>query len=197
MSPTPLPPAPSPAAPMPAAPSTPSDEGQSAFAAGAGLVAVSTPSDPLDMLKNLSAAFRSVVSGLRQMMIARATIKSEFRIEQTMIQVVGNNPLKFSADDDDALAALLGVGRRVGMTAERAISDAMRDMRIHELAVASAMQQASRDMLAALAPSEISEKLPRSFLDVLPKRRKARLWDSYVALHCQSASNRGSDSLLV
>ena len=67
------------------------------------------------MMEALGAAFRAVVSGLRQAMMARSAIKGEFHIEQTMIRSRGNDPLKFSADDDDALAALLGVGRRLGL----------------------------------------------------------------------------------
>jgi type VI secretion system protein ImpI/type VI secretion system protein len=39
-------------------------------------------------------------------------VKREFRIEQTMLRAAGNNPLKFAATDDAALAALLGPGRR-------------------------------------------------------------------------------------
>jgi type VI secretion system FHA domain protein len=177
---------PEPAAPRPAAPQ-PAAHGDAetafaAFAEGAGLTGYAPP-DPLGMLKSLGAAFRSVVSGLRQVMIARATIKGEFRIEQTMIQAVGNNPLKFSADDDDALAGLLGIGRRGSMTPERAINDAMRDMRLHELAMANAMQRAARDMLASLSPRQVDEKTQRGLLDALPERRKARLWDRYAALH--------------
>ena len=42
-------------------------------------------------------------------------IKDEFRIEQTMIRASGNNPLKFSLDDDDAMNTLLGLGRRGSM----------------------------------------------------------------------------------
>jgi type VI secretion system FHA domain protein len=169
-------------APPPAVPQGDAEAAFSAFAAGAGVTGPA-PADSLAVLRGLGTAFRSVVSGLRQVMIARASIKGEFRIEQTLIQAVGNNPLKFSADDDDALAALLGVGRRGGMTAERAISDAMRDMRLHELAMLTAMQRAARDMLAALAPPRVEEKTQRRLLDALPERRKARLWESYEALH--------------
>jgi type VI secretion system FHA domain protein len=178
----PQPVAPQPAAALPAVQEGDADTAFAAFAAGAGLAGYAPP-DPLGMLRSLGAAFRSVVSGLRQVMIARATIKGEFRIEQTMIQAVGNNPLKFSADDDDALAGLLGIGRRGSMTPERAINDAMRDMRLHELAMATAMQRAARDMLASISPRQVDEKTPRGLLDGLPERRKARLWDRYAALH--------------
>ena len=83
----------------------------------------------------MGKAFRTLVSGLRAVLIARASIKSEFRIEQTMIRARGNNPLKFSAGDDDALAALLGTGRRTDMTAAQAVADALKDIRLHELAI--------------------------------------------------------------
>ena len=66
--------------------------------------------DPEKTLEGLGAAVRATVIGLRQILMARASIKDEFRIEQTMIRPSGNNPLKFSLDDDDALATLLGIG---------------------------------------------------------------------------------------
>jgi len=153
-----------------------------AFAAGAGIDGP-VPPRPLALLSGLGAAFRAVVSGLRHAMIARATIKGGFRIEQTMIQAVGNNPLKFSASDDDALATLIGIAGYSDMTAERAVREAMRDIRLHELAMASAMQQAVRDMLGKLAPARIEDGAPASALDRMPGQRKSRLWEVYATLH--------------
>jgi type VI secretion system FHA domain protein len=184
-----LPEAPLQAEPLPPLPvvqaaGAPVQDAFAAFAAGAG---VSGPprEDPLDTLRGLGSAFRAVVAGLRRMMIARAAIKGEFRIDRTMIQAVGNNPLKFSADDDDALAALLGIGRHSDMTPERAVSDAMRDMRLHELAMSTAMLQAVRDMLAELGPARVQKRVRPSFFDRLPGRRRARAWSAYEALHAQ------------
>ena len=67
-----------------------------------------------------------------------------------MIRARGNNPLKFSADDDDALAALIGIGRRTDMSPAEAVADALRDMRLHELATIAAMQSAVRALVARL-----------------------------------------------
>ena len=114
-----------------------------AFLEGVGMTDVQ-PGDPAAMMRSLGQAFRTLVSGLRSVLIARASIKSEFRIEQTMIRARGNNPLKFSAGDDDALAALLGTGRRTDMTAAAAVADALKDIRLHELASMAAMQSAVR-----------------------------------------------------
>ena len=159
--------------------------GFAVFAAGAG-VAGPAPANANDVLRTLGAAFRAVVSGLRRIMIARAMVKGEFRIEQTMIRAAGNNPLKFSADDGDALAALLGIGRQGGMGPEQAISEALRDMRLHELAVTAAMQRAVRDVLAELEPERVAQELRRSAWGGLFGRRKAAAWDAYVARHAQT-----------
>ena len=90
-----------------------------AFLRGAGLGAARLE-NPVATMERLGAAFRAAVAGLRAVMIARASVKGEFRIEQTMIRASGNNPLKFSADDDDALSALLGTGRRIACSRRRA-----------------------------------------------------------------------------
>jgi type VI secretion system FHA domain protein len=153
-----------------------------AFFAGAEL-SDAAPADPIGMMNGLGQAFRALVAGLRQVLIARATIKGEFRIEQTMIRARGNNPLKFSANDDDALTALLGVGRRTDMTPAAAIEDSLRDLRMHELATMAAMQVAVRAMLDELSPDKIRAGADQGGMAVLPAQRKARAWDAFEARH--------------
>jgi type VI secretion system FHA domain protein len=153
-----------------------------AFFTGAELSGAN-PADPLAMMTGLGQAFRAMVSGLRAVLIARATIKGEFRIEQTMIRARGNNPLKFSANDDDALTALLGVGRRTDMAPAEAIEDSLRDLRLHELATMAAMQVAVRAMLDELSPDKIRAGTDQGGMAVLPAQRKARAWDAFEAKH--------------
>jgi type VI secretion system FHA domain protein len=153
-----------------------------AFFKGAELQGAN-PADPQAMMTGLGQAFRALVAGLRAVLIARATIKSEFRIEQTMIRARGNNPLKFSANDDDALTALLGVGRRTDMTPAAAIEDSLRDLRLHELASMAAMQVAVRALLEELSPEKIRAGTDQGGLAVLPAQRKARAWDAFEARH--------------
>jgi type VI secretion system FHA domain protein len=153
-----------------------------AFFKGAELSGAN-PTDPMAMMTGLGQAFRALVAGLRSVLIARATIKSEFRIEQTMIRARGNNPLKFSANDDDALTALLGVGRRTDMAPAAAIEDSLRDLRLHELATMAAMQVAVRAMLDELSPDKIRAGSDQGGLAVLPAQRKARAWDAFETRH--------------
>ncbi|HEV3492662.1 MAG TPA: type VI secretion system-associated FHA domain protein TagH [Reyranella sp.] len=175
----PAPPRPEPAPLPPAA----SDSGlAAAFLRGVGLSEANL-ADPEKTLERIGAALRATVNGLRQTLMARASIKDEFRIEQTMIRASGNNPLKFSLDDDDALATLLGTGRRSGMSPEEAIAEAFNDLRLHELATVSAMQEAVRVLLAQFEPDSVERKVASSALQIHPAQKKARAWDAFVQLH--------------
>jgi type VI secretion system protein ImpI len=161
------------------------DAGIAAFLEGAG-VGGARPDDTEATMRTVGAAFRAMVSGIRHALIARAEIKGGFRIEQTMIRARGNNPLKFSADDDDALSALLGVGRRVDMQADAAVADALRDMRLHELATMAAMQDAVRAMLAQLDPGRLrAEADQQGGMSLLPAQKKARAFEAYEKMHDQ------------
>ncbi|MCH4092646.1 type VI secretion system-associated FHA domain protein TagH [Acetobacter sp.] len=144
------------------------------FLYGAGLHGMEARDFTPDTMEELGRTFRAMIHGLRQIMIARATIKGEFRIEQTMIQASGNNPLKFSANDDDALLALIGVGRNSGMLPSDAISETLNDMRLHEFAVLRAMQDAIGALLTRLEPERFREDAESRFLDFLPDNHNGR-----------------------
>lgn len=181
--------------PPPQEPAAVADDGAllAAFLEGAGLQDA-RPQDPPATMLALGKAFRNMVTGLRAVLIARAQIKSEFRIEQTMIQAHGNNPLKFSAGDDDAMAALIGVGRRTDMAPDEAVADALRDIRLHELASMAAMQSAVRAVLDGLNPAKLRAGAEQGGgMTVLPAQRKARAWDAYEALHARTVQALSDD----
>jgi type VI secretion system protein ImpI/type VI secretion system protein len=181
-------PEPPPAAPSPVpppAPASPAGEDLlAAFLRGTGIGDFRL-ADPAAAMERFGAAFRAFVCGLRQAMIDRAAIKGELRIEPTQIRSRGNNPLKFSADDDDALAALLGAGRRTEMSAVEAVNEALRDLRLHELATFAAMQSAVRTLLAEFDPVKLRQSGERGGLDLVQMQRKARAWDRFEALHAK------------
>lgn len=154
-----------------------------AFLRGAGM-ADARPADPVAAMTALGAAFRAMVGGLRQALIARATVKGEFRIEQTMIRARGNNPLKFSADDDDALSALIGGGRRSGMSSADAVAEVLRDMRLHELATMAAMQAAVRALLERFDPAPLRAEGDKSG-GMLGAQKRARAFEAFEKLHAE------------
>lgn len=164
-----------------------------AFLRGAGLPEV-RPANPAATMEALGQAFRAFVAGLRGAMIARAAVKGEFRIEQTMVRVRGNNPLKFAAGDDDALAALLGVGRHVDMMPAQAVAEALRDVRLHELATVAAMRAAVHALVTRLDPAALRQSTDAAGgLTLMPAQRKARAWEAYEALHASTARGLQDD----
>jgi type VI secretion system protein ImpI len=179
----------------PAAP-PPGGDLLAAFLRGAGLERVRLD-DPEAAMERLGAAFRVFVSGLRQALIARGAIKGEFRIARTMIQRAGNNPLKFSADDDDALVALVGAGRRTEMSATDAVAEAFRDIQLHELATIRAMQSAVSALLAEFDPSKLRHAAEHSGLNLFAVQKKANAWEAYEALyaHISEAMSDNFDSI--
>jgi type VI secretion system FHA domain protein len=143
------------------------------------------PTDPAAAMEAMGAAFREMVHGLRRVLMARRDVKTEFRIETTGLLPQGNNPLKFSTSDDDALAALLGAGRQSEMTAEDAVAQALTDIRLHELASLAAMQSAVRALLADLEPEKLSRGAGDGGLNFVAGQRKARAWDAFEAHYKQ------------
>jgi type VI secretion system protein ImpI/type VI secretion system protein len=185
----PMPVAPVPASPAPAAPepadlapvtAAPGADLMAAFLAGAGLpdLVRRNAAPPEQLMRGLGAAFRAFVEGLREVLITRATIKSEFRIEQTIIAARGNNPLKFSPSVEDALAAMLGEARGAFMDPEAAVRDSLDDIKHHELATMRAMQDAVRAVLAELDPARLrAEADAAGGLALVPAQRRARAFD--------------------
>lgn len=185
----PAPPAPPPVLAAATVPEPPPAAGAgadllAAFLRGAGLSDI-RPANPDATMEALGAAFRALAGGLREALITRAAVKGEFRIAQTMIRAQGNNPLKFAASEDDALLALLGVGRRAEMGPAESVAEAMRDIRLHELATMSAMQSAIRSLLRDFAPAKLREEAAQGGRNLLPSQGKLRAWDLFEAQHAK------------
>ncbi|MCR3828402.1 ATP-binding cassette domain-containing protein, partial [Pseudomonas aeruginosa] len=58
-------------------------------------------------MEAIGRSYRGLVEGLVDVLRARASLKGEFRMAQTMIQPVQNNPLKFAPNVDEAMLLLL------------------------------------------------------------------------------------------
>jgi type VI secretion system protein ImpI/type VI secretion system protein len=157
------------------------EAGLAAFLAGAGLPPhLAAHADPDAALRALGAAFHAAIAGLRQLLIARADVKREFRIEQTMLRSAGNNPVKFAASDEQALAALLAAGPQNG---PRAVRETIEDLTAHQVATLAATQAAARALLARLAPEGLEAQEGGG--GGLFASRDKRLWEAYKRLHQQ------------
>ena len=71
------------------------------------------------------------------------------------------------------------------MGAFEAVEDALRDMRVHEVATVAAMRSAVGALISRFDPTKLRVAAERGGLNV-PLQRKARAWDEFVALYEQT-----------
>ncbi len=154
-----------------------------ALLAGADLppeMAARAVADPEAALRTAGALLRAAVAGVRALLIARGTVKREFRIEQTMLRVTDNNPLKFAASDEQALAALIDP-RSPALWAMRESID---DLTLHQVAALAATQAAAKALLEKLAPADLEAEEP-SGGGLFSGSREKRLWEAYKRRHAK------------
>ncbi|TWB65584.1 FHA domain protein [Nitrospirillum amazonense] len=161
-----------------------------AFLAGVGLpLDAVDASDAPALMHKMGVALREAVNGLRELLELRAFLKSEFRIEHTLLRAKENNPLKFSANLDGTLSVL--IGRRVMgfMDAPEAIRESLRDIKAHEVALIAGMKTVVGDVLEQLSPETIKNDVSAS---MLPQVHKARCWERYEQVHQRMMGEQSS-----
>ena len=172
---TPPPPPPAPARREPAA------EGSLDFAAmlkGAGLEGVQvTP----ELAENFGRILRIVVGGLMDVLRTREQIKNEFRMRMTTFKSADNNPLKFSANVDDALHNLLVKRNSAYLGPAEAFEDAFADVRNHQMAMLAGVRVAFNAMLADFEPERLQEIFDRQLKkgSLLSAPARLRYWELY------------------
>ncbi|MBS1212836.1 MAG: domain containing protein [Proteobacteria bacterium] len=124
---------------------------------------------------------------------ARSTLKGEFRLSQTIVRPAENNPLKFSLGADQALRQFF-VDRRPGFLGpEAAFTEALNDIKQHEIAVIAGMRAAFDCLLQKFAPETIEAQLRASTKPGprLPFGNKP--WAFYQAYYADFKANAGDD----
>src|SRR6185295_12919289 len=150
--------------------------------AGAGLDPSSiTP----EVARDFGQILRVVVSGVMDVMRSRQQIKDEFRMQGTRVRRVDNNPLKFSADVDDALHNLLVKRNRAYMSPVEAFEDAFSDLRNHQIAMLAGMRVAFESMLTQFQPDQLQQHFDRQLKRNALSSMTARLhyWDLFRDRH--------------
>lgn len=143
---------------------------------------LSVGTDPEAAMRAAGEVFRAMVEGIRDVLISRAAVKNEFRVEQTMLRARDNNALKFSVTAEDSLLALLQPSRPGYMPPVKATREAFDDVRAHELAVMAAVQTALLGLLKRFEPEALEKRLQPGLLgNLLPAARKARTWEMFCA----------------
>ena len=165
-----------------------------AFLDGAGVPSAPVAGDAEAAMRNAGQVFRAMVDGLREVLMSRANIKSEMRIEQTLLRSTDNNVLKFSFSAEDAVIALLSPSRPGYMPPLAAAREALNDIKAHEIAVMAGVQTALLGLLQRFDPKTLEARLSQGMIaSMVPAARKARLWDSFRDLHGTIATEAEDD----
>jgi len=188
-SPRPVPPAPARPAPVPRAPVGEADAGAfdwNAFLLAAGVDPATVPADTSAVLGTI---MRSVVQGLIEVLRARSEIKTEFRMAMTQVKVSENNPLKFAANAEDALANLFGRRNPAYLGPQEAFDDAFSDVRFHQLAMLVGVRAGFDHLMSRFDPEQLEEIFSRQGRRGL-FGAGAKHWELYVQRFQEMAADR-------
>lgn len=181
------------AAPAPAASS---DALLQAFLRGAGIEHLRIDAaDAAAQMEAIGHSYRLMVEGLIDVLRARSSLKGEFRMQQTTIAPVQNNPLKFAPNADEALLLLLRHGNQAFMAPDQAVRESFDDVRAHQLAVMAGVQAAIKHLLECFQPARLEQRLaPAAGLAKLfGGSRQAHCWQQFTELYGQISREAEDD----
>ena len=156
-----------------------------------GLTQWTLPADKKAELNHIAGAIvRETIEGLMQALTFRKKIKEEFRINVTTIQPVENNPLKFSANLDDALENMFVKTNKAYQKPLDAVREGFSSVSEHQIAVLAGMQAAFRGMIERLSPAALEQRFEKYRKSgVIKVGQNAKNWESYKAFHEELAGD--------
>jgi type VI secretion system FHA domain protein len=157
-----------------------------AFASGAGLKPDQLQAADEDIFfRDLGELLKTMTEGLMQAIASRSQVKSEFRLEQTMIAPTENNPFKFSVSAQEAMLRLLNRTESAYLSGPVAAAEAIDDINAHQMAVMAGTEAALKSILHRFRPATLESRFGNeSVLDkALPFLKKARYWEFYKVLY--------------
>lgn len=143
-----------------------------------------------DIHRQVGLTMRSSVDGMMQALRARATIKNEFRMNVTTIQPIENNPLKFSADVNEALENLFLRHSKAYKNALEAIEESFDGIAEHQVAIIAGIREAFDAVLDRFNPEKLELQLAGRAKGVsLLGRQGSRNWSNYCEYYKELIDN--------
>jgi type VI secretion system protein ImpI len=185
-----------PAAPLPSAPAnldsgddlsvradSPSADLLGLIARGAGLPDNAfAAQNPARFAEEIGQLLRLLTENMRQLLEARQQAKRFSRSSnQTTIQALDNNPLKFAPTAEEAMRIMFGPPTKSYLGASTAVAQGFDDLKTHQIKTFSAMQHALKRLLEEFDPEDVEKASTDSRSLIALGSRKARSWDIYAA----------------
>jgi type VI secretion system protein ImpI len=153
--------------------------------------------DLAELAEQFGRLLKLATENMRQLLEARQQAKRLARSpNQTTVQAINNNPLKFAPTPEDALRIMFGSQSRSYLDAERAFAQGFDDLKRHQIKTYAAMQRAVTLLIKDVDPAaiEAASQSDRGLAGMVGSR-KARLWDIYVA-RWQAHARRHDNGIL-
>lgn len=124
---------------------------------------------------------REMIAGLMQVLSSRSSIKNEFRMNVTTIQPVENNPLKFSANVDDALENMFIKKGNAYKKPLEAVREGFDGIAEHQVAILAGIRAAFKGVVERFDPILLDARFSRQNKGgLLPGSQRAKNWDMYL-----------------
>ncbi|MBE4581638.1 FHA domain-containing protein [Vibrio navarrensis] len=168
-----------------------------AFLNGAGIDQNLIPDGNKEAWFNeLGRSYSLMLEGLMQTLHNRAEFKQANKLNHTAFQRSENNPLKFSANLDDAIHNLYNRRSASFLSPEAAIKSAFRDIETHEAAMVNGVHGAVSGVMKLLDPNNISEHISQresNAVSALFSKTEKKKWHKYESLYYQLNNEMDSD----
>ncbi len=124
---------------------------------------------------------REMVGGLMKVLGSRSAIKNEFRMNVTTIQPIENNPLKFSANVDDALENMFLKGGNSYKKPIEAVKEGFDGIAQHQVAIIAGIRAAFKSVIERFDPIILEQRFSKGSKAgaIIPGMQKAKNWDLY------------------
>jgi type VI secretion system protein len=130
------------------------------------------------------------MAGLMQVLTFRKKIKEEFRINVTTIRPVENNPLKFSANLEDAMENMFIKNNKAYQKPVEAVREGFQGIAEHQVAVLAGVQAAFRGMIERFDPEALERRFEKyRKAGVIKVGQKGKNWDAYKEFHQDLINN--------
>ncbi|WP_224055093.1 type VI secretion system-associated FHA domain protein TagH [Vibrio penaeicida] len=153
-----------------------------AFLSGLGISRNMVPSQHSDeWFKQLGESFSLLLGGLMDTLHHRAEFKQTNRLNHTAFQRHENNPLKFSANLEDAIHNLYNRNSSSFLGPQNAIQEAFDDIEKHEKALMQGVDGAVKGVMGLLNPEYISSMNAGDGVleKIIPGKTQANFWKNY------------------
>lgn len=132
---------------------------------------------------------RETVIGMMQVLSSRSSIKNEFRMNVTTIQPVENNPLKFSANVEDALENMFIKQGNAFKKPVDAVKEGFQSIAEHQIAILAGMRSAFKGVMDRFDPLTLEKRFEKQSKGGLIGRQKAKNWSAYFEYYNELAND--------